>query len=214
MICILGDSHAPTIFRKAANYHGLAQTDDPAKADVVFVSQDTPTDSRGERDLDTVRQLVYSVKTSGTLVLTSQVPVGFTRSLNLPIYHQSETLRIRDAFERAIYPEQHIIGCANPDQDLPLKFKEYLWAFNMAPIVKMTFEEAEFCKIAINMTLISQVENTNRLYAYSHPRGIDWDKIKQVLKNDRRIGKYSYLTPGNWKDSKHLMRDWVTFEAG
>jgi UDP-glucose 6-dehydrogenase len=77
----------------------------------------------------------------------------------------------------------------------------------------MSYEEAEFSKIAINMTLISQVENTNKLNAYAQKHGLRWDKIQDVLMTDKRIGKESYLTPGRWQDSKHLMRDWVTFES-
>lgn len=217
MICILGDSFAPDIFRKAARYHGIKQTNDPAKAEVVFISQDTPTDASGRRSLAPIEQLVRSVVTDGTVVLTSQVPVGFTRNLGIPIYHLAETLRIRDAFARAIYPEYFAIGCANPENNLPLAFQEYLEAFRggtlACPIHKMTYEEAEFSKIAINLTLASQVENTNKLATYAQTHGLRWDAVRQSLKSDRRIGPYSYLEPGDWRNSPHLLRDWVTFEG-
>ena len=119
MICFVGDSHAPEMLRKGAQYHGIEITDSPEYADVVFISQDTPTNEDGERDLTPIRDLVHSVSCAGTVVLTSQVPVGFTRSLNRAIYYQAETLRIKDAFVRAIYPEQHIVGCASPKDSLP-----------------------------------------------------------------------------------------------
>lgn len=217
MICILGDSFAPEMFRKAARYHGIPQTSDPSQADVVFVSQDTPTDEQGRRDLVYISELVRSVRTDGTIVLTSQVPPGFTRSLGIPIYHQSETLRIVDAFTRAIYPEQFIVGCANPENSLPPAYSEYLAAFGHAyscPVHKMTYEEAEFSKIAINLTLASQVENTNRLADYARRHNINWETVCKALKSDKRIGPYSYLKPGNWQESKHLLRDWMTFESG
>jgi len=210
VICVIGDSHAPEMFRKGSLYHNISLTDDPQKADVVFISQDTPTDENGRRDVEPIRKLVQSVNTPGTLVLTSQVPVGFTRSLNRRIYHQSETLRIKDAFFRAIYPEQLIVGMDPKDGLIDTAYMKYLETFG-CPIVTMTYEEAEFSKIAINMTLISQVENTNKLADYAQRHGIDWNVIKKVLKNDRRIGPHSYLTPGRWQDSKHLMRDYVTF---
>lgn len=212
MICILGESFAPDIFRKAARYHGILLTDDPMEADVVFISQDTPTDESGHRDLQPIREMVGNVQTNGTLVLTSQVPVGFTRSLGRPIYHQSETLRIRDAFTRAIYPEQFIVGCADRWEQLPRAYLEYMRVFK-CPIEVMTFEEAEFCKIAINMTLISQVENTNKLHAYATQRHLKWEEVRRVLRQDKRIGAYAYLNPGSWKDSRHLLRDWVSFES-
>ena len=119
---------------------------------------------------------------------------------------------MNDAFWRAIYPEQYIVGCEYPSEALPEAYLAYLETFK-CPILTMSYEEAEFAKIAINMTLISQVENTNRLADYAERKGLDWNVIKRVLKNDKRIGPYSYLTPGRWQDSKHLMRDWVSFNA-
>jgi UDP-glucose 6-dehydrogenase len=74
----------------------------------------------------------------------------------------------------------------------------------------MNYEDAEFCKIAINQTLISQVENTNFLSMMAARCGADWMRVAQALRHDSRIGKFSYLTPGDWKKSKHLLRDHVT----
>lgn len=214
MICFLGDSHAPKMLRRGAEYHRIPVTEDASEADVIFVSQDTPTHEDGTRSLETIRKLVGSAvrrtRAEKTIVLTSQVPIGFTRSLGVPIYHQAETLRIKDAFIRAIYPEQHIVGCEDPAAFLPETYLEYLEAFK-CPIHKMTYEEAEFSKIAINLTLISQVENTNRLSEYAEARGISWDVIQKVLANDKRIGPYSYLEPGRWQNSPHLLRDYVSF---
>ncbi len=211
MICFVGKSHAPMILKEAAKQKGFTITENPEEAELVFISEDTPTDSDGRRYLDTIRHHLNSViRSDGVLVLTSQVPPGFTRSLNRAIYYQAETLRIKDALERALNPEQHIIGCANPENTLPLVYLDYLMTFN-CPILKMTYEEAEFAKIAINLTLISQVENTNRLAAYP---GVRWEVIRNVLQNDKRIGPYSYLKPGRWQDSRHLLRDFVTFNEG
>src|SRR5207245_3683933 len=117
-----------------------AITDRPEYADVIFISQDTPTNEEGERDLGPIRDLVHSVSCAGTVVLTSQVPVGYTRSLNRAIYYQAETLRIKDAFVRAIYPEQHIVGCAD-NKPLPSAYLDYLEVFG-CPILTMTYEEA------------------------------------------------------------------------
>src|SRR3972149_2865770 len=172
---------------------GLKLTDDPAQADLVFVSEDTPTDSRGRRDLELIRNLVMDTfgKTFAPLVLTSHVPPGFTRSLGVPIYHQAETLRVKDALERALNPEQHIVGCLDPLAPLPKAFRQYLLAFP-APILKMSYESAEFAKIAINLTLASQVENTNRLCKAALKCGADWEDIVEVLQHDKRIGVHSY----------------------
>jgi UDP-glucose 6-dehydrogenase len=212
MIHFIGTSFAARHLKAAAIARGIPVTDLFEDASLIFVSEDTPTNEKGERDLDLIRQLLLFAN-GRPIVLTSQVPVGFTRSLgNDNIYHQAETLRIKDAEERALNPEQIIVGHCGKPHAVPTEYMNYLNAFQ-CPIHWMNWEEAEFSKIAINMTLISQVENTNKLNAYAQRHGLRWEKIQDVLMSDERIGRESYLTPGRWQDSKHLMRDWVTFES-
>ena len=214
MICFVGTTFAPVHLREAARLSGLTLTNQIHIADLVFISEDTPTQD-GKRDLIRIRNLVASViletKSSAVLVLTSQVPPGFTRSLGLNLYHMAETLRVKDAAHRAMYPEQFIVGCEHPDKPLPQVFLDYLHHFQ-CPVFQMTWEEAEFAKIAINMTLASQVENATRLSMAARKVGAKWSVIKIVLKHDRRIGPHSYLEPGDWKNSAHLLRDWVTLK--
>lgn len=213
MIAIVGSSHAAVTFNHAAGLKGFVLSN-PEIARLVIVAEDTPT-VNGVRDLEPIRKLVFDthsiMRKDATLVLSSQVPPGFTRSLGLDIYHQSETLRIKDAMDRALNPEQIIIGCEFPDRPLPDSLNNYAKAFN-CPILQMTWEEAEFSKIAINMTLASQVDNTNRLALACMKVGANWAVVSQVLKNDRRIGYHSYLEPGRWQDSQHLLRDYVTLQ--
>lgn len=211
MICFLGDSFAAHHLREAARNVGFPIVS-PEEAEVIFISQDAEIEPDGTRGLDLVKTLINEAKMySGVLVLTSQVPPGFTRSLNLDIYHQAETLRVKDAAKRAAFPEQFIVGCKDPKQGLPVAYQDYLMAFP-GDIMKVTWEEAEFSKIAINMTLASQVENTNRLWAAAAKCGADWNNIVPILQRDKRIGKHSYLEPGDWKKSQHLLRDYVTLK--
>ena len=113
MIHIVGDSHAPEIFRRAARYVGVPLCGLNDNPELVIISQDCPTNPDGTRDLSAINMLVYMTLRAfkGPVVLTSQVPPGYTRRFNTErLYHQAETLRIKDAFERAINPEQHIVG--------------------------------------------------------------------------------------------------------
>ena len=214
-LSIVGDSHAANTVIYAGGNKGciLCST---AIAPLVLIAQDTPVlNDTGARDTAPIRELIMEtyamMKEGATLLVSSQVPPGFTRSLGIPVYHMAETLRIKDAEERALNPEQIVIGCANPDYVLPKALLDYLVIFN-CPVWKLTYEEAEFSKIAINMTLASQVENTNRLSAAAAKIGADWANIVPVLRHDKRIGKHSYLQPGRWQDSKHLYRDYVTLK--
>lgn len=217
MISFLGDSHAATTLAAAASARGLPLTDDVAAANLVFVSQDTPTNEQGERDLEPIRTLLWEtiMRTKAPIVLTSQVPPGFTRSFNnVDLFHQAETLRIKDAMERALNPDYIVVGCAAYGSYtlLPEAYRKYLEAFR-CPVHIVTYEDAEFSKIAVNMTLAAQVENTNRLYEAAKRSGASWWHVAEVLKRDKRIGAQSYLEPGRWQDSRHLLRDHVTLKA-
>lgn len=216
MICFLGSSHAAEHLREAAHAKGVPLTNDPEAADVIFISEDTPTSDKGDRNLFPIHFLIEKAKTTGAiLVLTSQVPPGFTRSLGISnIFHQAETLRIKDATYRALNPDYIVIGCpAYISYDLlPSAYRMYLDVFN-CPKFPVTYEDAEFSKIAVNMTLAAQVESANKLSVAAHKCGASWWHVAEVLRMDKRIGKESYLTPGRWQDSKHLLRDYVTLEA-
>jgi UDPglucose 6-dehydrogenase len=216
LITFLGTSHAAEHLRDAARDKGIDVTDEPRLADVIFVSQDTITDDAGNRDLRFVRDLVVNARIYGKpIVITSQVTPGFTRAFGaLSIYHQAETLRIKDAKERAAHPEQLIVGCAHYQgiDLLPSAYRHYLEAWG-CPIRMVTYEDAEFAKIAINMVLASQVDTTNRLAKAAGKVGATWAHVAEILKLDKRIGPHAYLEPGRWQDSKHLLRDHVTLEA-
>lgn len=211
-ICFLGTSHAAQHLSRAAWHKGFDIVV-PDRADLVFISEDTPTDEEGRRDLEVVRQLAGRVRhVNVPVVLTSAVPPGFTRSLDMPIWHQAETLRMIDAEYRANNPEMLIVGSDKGTEVAPAAYMYYLKAF-LCPILRMTWEEAEFAKIAINACLAAQVETTNRLAAAARKAGASWGRIAEVLKQDRRIGPHAYLEPGRWQNSRHLLRDMLTLES-
>lgn len=212
-LCFLGTSHAAVHLRNAARERGLPIVS-AQDADVIFVSEDTPTDSDGRRDMRPIIKLIeQSRKYPAVTVVTSAVEPGFTRALGYhDIWHQAETLRIKDAAERARHPEMLIVGSYRGDEEIPPEYMFYLNAWK-CPVLQMTWESAEFAKVAINCTLASQVENTNRLQKAAEKFGADWLHVANALMHDKRIGKYAYLTPGRWQDSKHILRDMRTLES-
>lgn len=216
MICFLGDSHAPTTLAAAARSHGLHVTREPSLAALIFVSQDTPTDDTGKRDLAPIEKLLERAlnESEAPVVLTSQVPPGFCRGRNEDdrLIHLAETLRMKDAMHRARNPEQFIVGVPDPfEYRLPVEFMSYMYA-HRADAKVVSYEEAEFAKIAINMMLAAQVESTNHLAEAAAKIGARWSAVADILRGDCRIGPHAYLTPGRWQDSKHLLRDQVTLE--
>jgi UDPglucose 6-dehydrogenase len=184
--------------------------------DVVYVAPDIPTDDSGASDLaaiDTLLDLALSrARADAVVVVLSQVPPGFTRSRRRPdrqLYYQVETLIFGRAVERATKPERFIVGCSDPGAPLPASLASYLGSFD-CPILRMRYESAELAKIAINCCLVASVATANTLAEICERIGADWSEIAPALRLDRRIGAYSYLSPGLGIAGGNLERDLAT----
>jgi UDPglucose 6-dehydrogenase len=144
------------------------------------------------------------------LVILCQVPPGFTRGIReLPhdrVIYQVETLVFGRAVERALHPERFIVGCDEPSEPLPAHYREVLESFG-CPILTMRYESAELAKISINFCLVASIGVANTLAEISEAVGADWYEIVPALKLDRRIGQYSYLSPGLGLAGGNLERD-------
>jgi UDPglucose 6-dehydrogenase len=182
--------------------------------DVVYIAADVPTDDHGRSNLAPISALIDRVarelRGDAIMVILCQVPPGFTRGLRaVPherLIYQVETLIFGRAVERAMRPERFIVGCADPVQPLPPRYRELLEAFG-CPILAMRYESAELAKISINFCLVASVTVANVLAEVSELIGADWAEVAPALKLDRRIGQYSYLSPGLGLSGGNLERD-------
>ena len=149
------------------------------------------------------------INSNAVLVILSQVPPGFTENLYKKfkkIYYQVETLIFGQAFDRAINPERFILGCKDPKVALEKSLLIFLTTFD-CPIIKMGYESAEFCKISINMCLISSITIANKMAEICENIGADWNEIKPALKLDKRIGQHSYINAQLGLSGGNLERD-------
>lgn len=203
-----------------------SRLEDLTKADLVYIAPDIPTNNMGVSDLGGIRKLItlispYISKTS-CLIILSQVPPGFTRSLQEigqsgwidpnKIYYQVETLVFGIALQRALYPERFIIGTQDPNKPLDLNFEYFLKAFK-CPFLIMDYESAEFCKICINAFLAATVSTTNTLEEICQKIGAKWKDIVPALRLDKRIGEYAYLAPGLGLAGGNIERDLRTITS-
>ena len=191
-------------------------TADLAGCDVVYVAPDIPTDDVGVSDLGPIRALIEALdpalRSDAVLVVLSQVPPGFTRSLRRPAarrFYQVETLIFGRAVERALNPERFIVGCADPQAPLPPPLAEFLGAFG-CPVLPMRYESAELAKISINMCLVASISTANTLAEVCEKVGADWAEIVPALRLDKRIGQHAYLAPGLGIAGGNLERDLAT----
>ncbi len=190
-----------------------------SQCDVVYIAPDVPTDDAGKSDLRGIQALIEAaanvMAADAVMVILCQVPPGFTRSLKVlrpeRLYYQVETLVFGRAVERATEPERYIIGCAVPERPLDPRLAAVLGACG-CPILPMRYESAELAKISINMCLVASIAVANTLAELCETIGADWSEITPALKLDRRIGPYSYLTPGLGIAGGNLERDLATVE--
>lgn len=184
--------------------------------DLIYVARDVPTDDNGVSDLAGLDSLLESVlahcRRDASVVVLSQVPPGYTRARQRPgrrVDYQVETLVFGRAVEQATKPERFIVGVDDWAQNLPPALQVFLEAFD-CPILPMRFESAELAKISINCCLVASVTVANTLAELCERIGADWAEIAPALKLDRRIGAYSYLTPGLGLAGGNLERDLAT----
>ena len=207
----------PELLQK--NTHRIKFTADAnalTACDLVYVAPDVPTDDAGRSDLERIdaliRQVEAVVRPDAVMVILSQVPPGFTRARQRPgclLHYQVETLIFGRAMERARFPELFIVGCADPLKPLPFALSHFLGRF-VCPILPMRYESAELAKISINMCLVASVGVANTMAELCEQTGADWSEIVPALKLDRRIGPFSYLSPGLGIAGGNLERDLAT----
>ncbi len=207
---VLGDSHLAQTLKRAAVLRGFVVDSPVSEVELTFVAEDV-YDHANVQEVDT--WMPYAIdKTHGEhpVIVISQVPPGWTRKWSATVrdvFYQVDTIIMNTALDRMVYPEQFVIGCLDPEKPLPLAYQEFLIGF-AAPILKMNYESAELVKLGINYFLTAQINTTNTLAAVAKAIGADWEQVKKGLQNDKRIGKYAYLRPG--QPNIHLNRDVAT----
>jgi len=194
---------------------------------VVIVSLDVPTDADNVSDVEAIKRLIESalphVRQDVALVVLSQVPPGFTRSLHesirrirpdltFELFYWVETLIFGDAVNRTLHPERFIVGCSDSRQQLPPALEVALRCY-ACPVLTMSYESAELTKTAINLYLVGAVTYANTMADLCEAIGADWAEMVPALKLDQRIGKAAYLRPGLGVAGGNLERDLMTLRA-
>jgi len=184
--------------------------------DLIYISPDILTNNRGISNLKEIKNLISIIipyiNKNSTMVILSQVPPGFTRKIKKKInkiYYQVETLIFGKGYERAMYPERYIIGCQDHLEPLPKNLEMFLKKSN-CPVLKMTYESAEFAKISINMCLISSITVANKMSEICENVGANWNEIIPALRLDKRIGEHAYIKAQLGISGGNLERDIAT----
>ena len=187
--------------------------DDLKQCEVIYVSDDVPTDEFGKSNTKLIKESALRISAltkNACIVILSQVNPGFTRAISSQIsnqlYYQVETLIFGDAIKRSRFPERIIIGSFNNKTAPNPSLKRILDAYN-CPILVFDYESAEFTKISINAFLATDVSLSNTLAEICEVSGGNWTDIVSALKLDKRIGASRYLRPGLGISGGNIERD-------
>lgn len=187
-------------------------------SDISFVIVPTPSDERGAFTLQYAR---FAFKALGqalkkkpgyhVIVLTSTVLPGATRHGLLPILEQESGKKCGPDFGLCYNPEFIALGSVirdflNPDFYLLGQFDQrsgdlleqvhHRVSQNNAPVKRMSLENAELAKIAVNSYVTMKISFANMLAEFcEHLPGGDVDVVSDALGMDKRIGR-KYLTGG------------------
>jgi UDPglucose 6-dehydrogenase len=184
-------------------------------ADVLWVCIDTPVNDNDEADVAAVRaaldRIAEAVQPKTLVLISSQVPVGFTRSLardwaarGCRFAYSPENLRLGKALDAFRKPERVVIGIQDSaDQALLTR----LFAPFCGRIEWMSLESAEMTKHALNAFLATSVTFINELARLCEAVGADAKEVERGLKSDGRIGPRAYLSPGAAFAGGTLARD-------
>jgi UDPglucose 6-dehydrogenase len=190
-------------------------------ADVLWVTFDTPVNERDEADVAFVRQrleqIAYALRPGTLVLISSQVPVGFTSALerdwqgrSLLFAYSPENLRLGKALEVFRNPERVVIGTRGEGGHQTLRA---LFAPFSENLIWMSVESAEMTKHAVNAFLATSVTFANELARLCEVLGADAREVERGLKSEGRIGPKAYLSPGAAFAGGTLARD-LRFLAG
>jgi UDPglucose 6-dehydrogenase len=199
----------------------LSFTSDPASAlgesTILWVTFDTPVDEDDQADVEWVSAQLQAVRAQvrpGTLVLvSSQVPVGFTSSLerawrkgdpSLQFACSPENLRLGRAIEAFRRPERVVVGVGEgADRERLTR----LFAPFSERVEWMSLNSAEMTKHALNGFLALSVAYTNELARICERVGADASEVERGLRSEPRIGQRAYVSPGPPLAGGTLLRD-------
>lgn len=188
-------------------------------ADVVWIAYDTPVDDQDKADVQFVQQkieaLLQHLRTETLVLISSQVPVGFTRAMtefaqktcpekNLFFGYSPENLRLGKAIQVFTEPDRIVVGISH--EKARLKVLDLLKSFT-ENIVWMSIESAEMTKHALNAFFALSITFINEIASICEQVGADAKEVEQGLKTEARIGPKAYLGPGAAFAGGTLARD-------
>lgn len=172
----------------------------------IFITYDLIVDTLDRVQMGTVKKTFSDIgkyaSPHSTIVISSQVPVGTSRSLvnllkkkniiNSKVIYFPENLRLGNAFKTFFEPERIILGSDNKEamEQFQKDFK-----FN-SEVITMGLESAEMSKSALNSYLATCISLSSELSDLSEKTGANMLDVVKALKSDKRVSQHAPINPG------------------
>lgn len=160
---------------------------------VVFVAVPTPTTQHGFDD-SYIKDALSIIEAGSIVVIKSTILVGTTKRLqkdnpHLHIFHSPEFLAEKTAAYDASHPSRNLIGIPADTPEYRAKAQLVIDLLPDAPYQHiMDANDAELVKYAGNCFLYTKVLYMNILYDLVSSLGGNWERIREALVHDPRIG--------------------------
>lgn len=182
------------VVRYALEEPYVQNKDKIAACDIVFVAVPTPTTEDGFDD-SYVRDALTIVGPDTTVVIKSTITVGTTNALHdetdesILVFHSPEFLREKSAAHDAANPDRNLVGIPYDTIQMRKAAQKVLDVLPDAPYQHiMAAQDAELVKYAGNCFLYTKVLFMNMLYDVVEKSGGDWERVRDALVHDPRIG--------------------------
>ena len=189
-----------------------------AKADVVWVTLDTPVDEQDRADVESVKQSVMSLfphlKNDTVVLISSQLPMGSTQALadayrasykqDVHFAYSPENLRLGKAIAAFNEPQRVVVGTSS---DKARTILASIFTRYTDNILWMRIASAEMVKHGLNSFLATCITFINEIAELCETAGADAAEVERGLRSEPRIGEKAYIKPGSAFAGGTLARD-------
>lgn len=199
-IGIIGYGHVGTamkeLFKEAIvydKYKNLGTQEEINKCDAVFICVPTPQNEDGSCNTSIVDEVLTWLKTD-LIIIRSTVPVGYTKEKskqhNLNIVFQPEYYGETVDHPFTKLQNRRWITLGGPDEAIEKAIEVYQTVYNSDIEIHMTDSDtAELAKYMGNSFLALKVIFCNEFYDIAQSLNIDYNKLREALCLDPRIGR-------------------------
>lgn len=214
-VWVHGTGELAEAIRQVLAETGQQITEAPQDASVVWLAEDTPLSGgrSAPRDPSVLPGIsVLRYRYAALIIVSSQVPVGYTHELELAWQYHRPDLRF------ACIPENTRRGRAYADfrsqprvvvglgRDTGVDTISLMLQPLTSHVLYTDLETAEMCKHALNSMLGLQATWANALGMLCGVAGLDYLTVEASLRTDPRIGPQAYVAHRPL-DATHFLRD-------